>query len=53
MFPEPLDQMVPMPGVEGFTLNYVAYNQLNFDVMKDMAISDEQHYIKMLRHLKF
>ena len=27
--------------VKGFTLNYVASNQLNFDVMKDMAISDE------------
>ena len=27
--------------VKGFTLNYVASNQLNFDVMKDMAITDE------------
>ena len=26
--------------VKGFTLNYVASNQLNFDVMKDIAISD-------------
>ena len=34
--------------VKCFTLNYVASNQLNFDVMKDMAISDEQHYIKVV-----
>ena len=34
--------------VKGFTLNYVASNQLNFDVMKDMAISDEQHSIKIV-----
>ena len=27
--------------VKGFTLYYVASKQLNFDVMKDMAISDE------------
>ena len=35
--------------VKGFTLNYVASNQLNFDVMKDIAISDEQHFIKIVR----
>ena len=35
--------------VKGFTLNYVASNQLNFDVMKDMAISDEQHSIKIVQ----
>ena len=34
--------------VKGFTLNYVAFNQLNFDVMNDMAISDEQHSIKIV-----
>ena len=34
--------------VKGFTLNYVASNQLNFEVMKDMAISDEQHSIKIV-----
>ena len=34
--------------VKGFTLNYAASNQLNFDVMKDMAISDEQHSIKIV-----
>ena len=34
--------------VKGFTLYYVASNQLNFDVMKDLAISDEQHYIKIV-----
>ena len=34
--------------VKGFTLNYVASNQLNFDVMKDMVISDEQHSIKIV-----
>ena len=34
--------------VKGFTLNYVASNQLNFDVIKDMAISDEQHSIKVV-----
>ena len=34
--------------VKGFTLNYVASNQLNFGVMKDMAISDEQHYNKIV-----
>ena len=34
--------------VKGFTLKYVASNQLNFDVMKDMAISDEQHSIKIV-----
>ena len=34
--------------VKGFTLNYVASNKLNFDVMKDMAISDEQHSIKIV-----
>ena len=34
--------------VKGFTLNYVVSNQLNFDVMKDMAISDEQHSIKVV-----
>ena len=34
--------------VKGFTLNYVASNQLNFDVMKDMAISDEQHSVKIV-----
>ena len=34
--------------VKGFTLNYVASNQLNFDVMKDLAISDEQHSIKFV-----
>ena len=34
--------------VKSFTLNCVASNQLNFDVMKDMAISDEQHYIKIV-----
>ena len=33
--------------VVGFTLNYIVFNQLNFDVMKDMAISDEQHSIKI------
>ena len=35
--------------VNGFTLNYIASNQLNFDVMKDMAISDEQHYITIVK----
>ena len=34
--------------VKGFTLNYVASNQLNFYIMKDMAISDEQHSIKIV-----
>ena len=34
--------------VKGFTLNYVVSNQLNFDVMIDMAISDEQHSIKIV-----
>ena len=34
--------------VKGFTLNYVASNQLNSEVMKDMAISDEQHSIKIV-----
>ena len=34
--------------VNGFTLNCVASNQLNLDVMKDMAISDEQHSIKIV-----
>ena len=34
--------------VKGFTLNYVASKQLNFDVMKDMAISDEQHSVKIV-----
>ena len=34
--------------VKSFTLNYVASIQLNFDVMKDMSISDEQHYIKVV-----
>ena len=34
--------------VKGFTLNYVASNQLNIDVMKDMIISDEQHSIKIV-----
>ena len=34
--------------VKGFTLNYVASKQLNFDVMKDMAISDEQHSIEIV-----
>ena len=34
--------------VNGFTLNYVAYIQLNYDVMKDMAISGEQHSIKIV-----
>ena len=34
--------------IKGFTLNYVASNQLTFDVMKDMAISDEQHSIKVV-----
>ena len=38
--------------VKGFTLNYVASKQLNFDVMKDMAISDEQNSIKIVGHLK-
>ena len=33
--------------VKDFTLNYVVSNQLNFDVMNDMAISDEQHPIKL------
>ena len=37
-----------MVKVKGFTLNYVVSNQLNFDVMKDMAISDEQHFIKIV-----
>ena len=37
-----------MVKVKGFTLNYVASNQLTFDVMKDMAISDEQHSIKIV-----
>ena len=32
--------------VKGFTFNYVASNQLIFGVMKDMAISDEQHSFK-------
>ena len=27
---------------------YVAYNQLNFDVIKYMAISDEQHFIQIV-----
>ena len=34
--------------IKGFTLNYVASNQLNFDVIKDMVISDEQHSIKIV-----
>ena len=34
--------------VKGFTLNYVASNTLNFDVMKDMTILDEQHSIKIV-----
>ena len=34
--------------VKGFTLNFVASNQPNFDVMKDMAISDVQYYIKIV-----
>ena len=34
--------------VKGFILNYVASNQLNFDLMKDMAISDEQHSVKIV-----
>ena len=34
--------------VKGFTLYYVISNQLNFDVMKDMAISDEQHSINII-----
>ena len=34
--------------VKGFTLNYVASNQLNFDVMNDKTISDEQHSIKIV-----
>ena len=34
--------------VKGFTLNYAASNQLNFDVMKDLVISDEQHSIKIV-----
>ena len=37
-----------MVNVKGFTLNYVASNQLNFDVMRDMAMSDERHYIKIV-----
>ena len=38
----------PSVKIKGFTLNYVASNQLNFDVMKDMAISDERHSIKIV-----
>ena len=34
--------------VKGFTLDYVVSKQLNFDVMKYMAISDEQHYFKIV-----
>ena len=34
--------------VKGFTFNYIASNQLNFDVMKDMVIPDEQHSIKIV-----
>ena len=34
--------------VKGFAFNYVASNQLNFDVMKDLAISDEQYSIKIV-----
>ena len=34
--------------VKGFTLNYVASNELNFDIISDMAISDEQHSIKIV-----
>ena len=34
--------------VNGLTLDYVASNQLNFDVMKDMVISDEQDSIKIV-----
>ena len=34
--------------VKGFTLNYVTSNQLNFDVMNYMTISDEQHSIKIV-----
>ena len=34
--------------VKGFTINYVASKKLNIDVMKDMAISDEQHAIKIV-----
>ena len=32
----------------GFTLSCVASNKLNFDVMKDMAISDEQQSFKIV-----
>ena len=35
--------------VKRCTLNYVASKRLNFDVMKDMAISDEQHSIKIVQ----
>ena len=38
----------PMVKVKDFTLNYDASNQLNCNVIKDMAISDEQHYIKIV-----
>ena len=34
--------------LKGFTLNHVASKPLNFYVMKDMAISDEQHSIKIV-----
>ena len=34
--------------VKGYTLNYVTSTQLNFDGMKDMAISDEHHSIKIV-----
>ena len=34
--------------VKGFTLNYAASKQMNFDVIKDIAISDAQHSIKIV-----
>ena len=34
--------------IKGFTLNYAASNQPNFGIMKDMAISDEQHSITIV-----
>ena len=34
--------------IKGFTLNYVASKQLTFDVMKEMAVSEEQNTLTIV-----
>ena len=42
-----------MVTVKGFTLNFVASKQLTIDVLKEMAISEQEEHITVTKSRKF